>query len=129
MATISGDTEGILLTDHKEKSLNVTGEYYASLIKRLKDSIRDKNTEKLTKDVLLVHDNTPVHKAGYPAQGRLRYHWPPSLPSGLALLRLTSFLLKKNCLRRNCPAMKVKEAVSAYFDGKQKSFSLRMYTS
>lgn len=63
MATIFWDCEGILLIDYLKKGSTITGEYYASLLHRLRDSIKIKRRGKLTRGVLLLHDNAPVHKS------------------------------------------------------------------
>jgi hypothetical protein len=42
MATIFWDYQGILLADFKERNTIVTGEYYASLIYKLKDAMKEK---------------------------------------------------------------------------------------
>ena len=63
MATVFWDTEGILLIDYKDKGVNITGVYYASILERLRETIKEKRRGKLTKGVLLLHDNAPVHKS------------------------------------------------------------------
>ncbi|CAH2105734.1 unnamed protein product [Euphydryas editha] len=63
MATVFWDSEGILLIDYKDKGVSITGEYYASILERLKEAIKQKRRGKLTKGVLLLHDNAPVHKS------------------------------------------------------------------
>ncbi|XP_048483622.1 histone-lysine N-methyltransferase SETMAR-like [Plutella xylostella] len=62
MATVFWDTEGILLIDYKEKGVNITGTYYASLLQKLKEAIKEKRRGKWSRGVLLLHDNAPVHK-------------------------------------------------------------------
>lgn len=62
MATVFWDTEGILLIDYKEKGVNITGTYYASLLQKLKEVIKEKRRGKWSRGVLLLHDNAPVHK-------------------------------------------------------------------
>ncbi len=63
MATIFWDSEGILLIDYKNKNTTITGAYYADILRRLKEEIKSKRRGKLTKGVLILHDNAPVHKA------------------------------------------------------------------
>lgn len=63
MATIFWDCEGILLIDYKVKGLNITGEYYANILRQLREAIKEKRRGKLTRGVLLLHDNAPVHTA------------------------------------------------------------------
>ncbi|CAH2086943.1 unnamed protein product [Euphydryas editha] len=63
MATVFWDSEGILFINYKDKGVSITGEYYASILERLKEAIKQKRRGKLTKGVLLLHDNAPVHKS------------------------------------------------------------------
>lgn len=63
MATIFWDCDGILLIDYKDKSVNITGAYYANILRQLRESIKEKRRGKLTRGVLLLHDNAPVHSA------------------------------------------------------------------
>ncbi|CAG5008678.1 unnamed protein product [Parnassius apollo] len=64
MCTIFWDFQGILMLDFKERNTVVNGEYYASLIYKLRDKIKEKRRGKLSKGVLLLHGNAPVHTAG-----------------------------------------------------------------
>lgn len=41
MATVFWDSEGILLIDYKEKGFDMTGGYYATLLEKFKDAIRE----------------------------------------------------------------------------------------
>ncbi|XP_044264614.1 histone-lysine N-methyltransferase SETMAR-like [Tribolium madens] len=50
--------------DFKETNTTVNGMYYASLLHKLRDNIREKLRGKLTRGVRLLHDNAPVHTAG-----------------------------------------------------------------
>ena len=50
----------LILLSHKQ---TVTGDYYASLLQKLRDAIKTKRRGKLTKGILLQHDNAPVHKS------------------------------------------------------------------
>ncbi|XP_026327857.1 histone-lysine N-methyltransferase SETMAR-like, partial [Hyposmocoma kahamanoa] len=63
MATVFWDCEGILLVDYKEKGVNITREYYARTLERLKEAVKEKRRGKWTKGVLLLQDNAPVHKS------------------------------------------------------------------
>jgi histone-lysine N-methyltransferase SETMAR len=55
------DFQGILLADFKEQKPTVTGEYYASLIYKLKDAIKEKHRGKLSGGVRLLHGNAHAH--------------------------------------------------------------------
>ena len=53
------DCKDVLLVDFLLHGITINGSYYASLLHRLRSSIR----EKLMRDVLLLHDKAPVHKS------------------------------------------------------------------
>uniref|UniRef100_H2ZS50 Mos1 transposase HTH domain-containing protein n=1 Tax=Latimeria chalumnae TaxID=7897 RepID=H2ZS50_LATCH len=63
MAPIFWDAKGVLLTDYMPHKTRMTGEYYASLMWKLRQAIKEKRQGMLTKGVLLLHDNVPVHNA------------------------------------------------------------------
>lgn len=63
MSTIFWDNEGILLIDFKTEGTTVNGTYYADLLRKLRVAIKEKRRGKLSKGVLLLHDNAPVHTA------------------------------------------------------------------
>lgn len=128
MATVFWDSEGILLIDYKAKGVSITGEYYASILERLKEAIKEKRRGKLTKGVLLLHDNAPVHKsrvalAALHKVGFEIVNHPPYSPD-LAPSDYYLFPEMKKELRgkKFTADDEVKEAVSAYFADKEKSF-------
>ena len=53
------DKSDILLTEYLPGRTMISGLYYASMIERLRYGIVEKRSGKV---VLLLHDNTPVHK-------------------------------------------------------------------
>ncbi|XP_071088847.1 histone-lysine N-methyltransferase SETMAR-like [Haliotis cracherodii] len=61
MATIFWDTKGVLLIDYLPRGQTITGEYYYDLLDRLRTAILAKRRGKITKGVLLQHDNARVH--------------------------------------------------------------------
>ncbi|KFD56277.1 hypothetical protein M513_02732 [Trichuris suis] len=63
LATIFWDTEGILLIDYMEDGGTITGKYYANLLLQLREEIKEKRRGKLSRKVLLLHDNAPAHRA------------------------------------------------------------------
>ena len=63
MTTVFWDAKGIILIDYKPAGTSITGEYYANVIKQLRIAIKEKGRGKLAADVLLLHDNAPVHKS------------------------------------------------------------------
>jgi len=63
MATIFWDAEGVLMVDYLPRGTTITGQYYAEELARLRDCIKRKRHGKLSRGVLLLHDNAPVHKS------------------------------------------------------------------
>src|SRR5271165_2274392 len=63
MATIFWDAKGVIHIDYMPQKTTITGKYYGELLKRLRDSIKQKRRGMLSHGVLLLHDNAPVHKA------------------------------------------------------------------
>jgi len=66
------DQDGILLTDYLPKCQTINAEYYSSLMVQLKDILKEKHREKVTKGVLFLHDNAPAHRA-FATQKKLVY--------------------------------------------------------
>ncbi|XP_045458103.1 histone-lysine N-methyltransferase SETMAR-like [Melitaea cinxia] len=128
MATVFWDSEGILLIDYQDKGFSITGEYYASILERLKEAIKQKRRGKLTKGVLLLHDNASVHKSRVALAALLKVGFdilnhPPYSPD-LASSDYNLFQKMKKELRAKkfTTGDEVKEAVSAYFEDKNKTF-------
>lgn len=128
MATIFWDTEGILLIDYKERGVSITGEYYASLLDRLKEAIKEKRRGKLTKGVLLLHDNAPVHTSHVATAAihrcgfeQLRHppYSPDLAPSDFYLFPKMKKELRGKKFRDDD---EVKSAISAYFDAQDKTY-------
>ncbi|CAH2257986.1 jg25254 [Pararge aegeria aegeria] len=131
MATIFWDS--ILLIDYKDKGVSITGEYYASILERLKEAIKAKRRGKLTKGVLLLHDNAPVHKSRVALASLYKMGFdilvhPPYSPD-LAPSDYYLFPKMKKELRgkKFSSDEEVKEAVSAYFSDRKNIF-FRGYT-
>ncbi|XP_071092643.1 histone-lysine N-methyltransferase SETMAR-like [Haliotis cracherodii] len=61
VATIFWDTKGVLLIDYLPCGQTITGEYYSDLLDRLRTAILAKRRGKITKGVLLQHENARVH--------------------------------------------------------------------
>ena len=61
--TIFWNRDGVLLTDYLTQGNTINDLYYESLIERLRSSIMEKRRGKVTREVLLLHDNAPVHKS------------------------------------------------------------------
>lgn len=61
MATVFWDSKGIIHIDYLPHGTTMNGEYYASLLKRVRQSVKDKRRGKLRRGVLVQQDNAPVH--------------------------------------------------------------------
>ena len=40
----------------------ITGQVYADTLKEIRENIKEKRSEKLSKGIIILHDNAPVHK-------------------------------------------------------------------
>ena len=63
MASVFWDAKGIVLIDYLQKGHTINGEYYANLLRQLREAIKSKRRGKLTKGPLLHQDNAPAHKS------------------------------------------------------------------
>lgn len=61
MVTVFWDTQGVILLDYLERGKTMNGVYYAELLKRLREAIKQKRRGKLSRGILLQHDNAPAH--------------------------------------------------------------------
>ena len=61
MATVFWDAKGVIMLDFLPKRGTITGVYYANLLGQRRIAIREKRRGKLSKGVLLQHDNSSVH--------------------------------------------------------------------
>lgn len=50
--------------DYVPRGQTITGQYYAELIRKLREKIKEKRRGKLARGVLLLHDNARVHTCG-----------------------------------------------------------------
>ena len=57
------DSKGLLLTDYLPSKTTMNGQYYASLLLKLRDAIKEKRRGMPTQGVWLLHDNAPIHKS------------------------------------------------------------------
>lgn len=128
MATIFWDSEGVLLIDYKSKGITITGMYYAEILNKLRDEIKKKRRGKLTKGVVILHDNAPVHTAriamsAMASCGFEQIDHPPYSPD---LAPSDYFLfpnLKKDIRGRHFDTNESLEAaVNDHFEDKDKSY-------
>ncbi len=128
MATIFWDADGILLIDYLDRGHTITGVYYAGLIKKLREVIKEKRRGKLTAGVLFHQDNAPPHKshvamAAISDAGFELLDHPPYSPD-LAPSDFHLFPNLKKELRGTHYAddSEVKHAVNSWLEGQRKKF-------
>ena len=63
MATVFWDTDGVIHIDYLPRGTTMNGQYYADLLVRLRESIKEKRRGKIRRGVLLQQDNGPVHSS------------------------------------------------------------------
>lgn len=128
MATVFWDAHGIIFIDYLEKGKTITGEYYASLLVKLNDVIKEKRPHLVKKKVLFHHDNAPAHSSTV-AQAKLhelRYELLPHPPYSPDLAPSDFFLfpnMKKWLAgKRFTSNDEVKCETEAYFGDLNKSY-------
>ena len=57
MAPVFWDAQGVIMLDFLPKKSTITAVYYANLLYQLRTAIREKHQGKLSKGILLQHDN------------------------------------------------------------------------
>ena len=63
MTSVFWDAKGIVFIEYLQKGKTINEEYYAKLLRELRQAIKSKRPGKLTKGVLLHQDNAPAHKS------------------------------------------------------------------
>ena len=63
MATVFWDTDGVIHIVYLPRGTTMNGQYYADLLVRLRESIKEKRRGKIRRGVLLQQDNAPVHSS------------------------------------------------------------------
>ena len=126
MATIFWDCDGLLMIDYLRPKK--TGQYYAELILKLREAIKQKRRGKLSLGVWLLRDNAPVHKSTV-AQQALRdcgfvqlnhpAYSPDLAPSDYYLFRNLKSHLRGH---RFADDESLKANVEAWFEGQNKGF-------
>lgn len=71
MASVFWDTQGILLIDWLPQGMTITSSYYIEVLQKLRDEIKHKRRGKLTRGILLLHDNARPHTS-YETQTAIR---------------------------------------------------------
>lgn len=128
MATIFWDAKGILLIDYLPTKTTMNGQYYANLMQELRKTIRQKRRGMLTRGVLILHDNAPVHKSRV-AQAAIRDcgfeqlnhppYSPDLAPSDYFLFRNLKSALRGRHFRDD---EDVKAATEAWLGGQTEDF-------
>ena len=106
MMIIFWDKDGVLLTEYLPRGTTINGLYYPSIIERLRSVIVEKGHGKVSRGVLLLHDNTFIYKrkivqalirqAGFSELNHLAYSLDISPSDYHPLSNLNKFLLDKN---------------------------------
>ena len=60
MMIIFWDKDGVLLTEYLPRGITINGPCYVSIIERLRFVIAEKRLGKVSRGVLLLHDNAPL---------------------------------------------------------------------
>jgi histone-lysine N-methyltransferase SETMAR len=131
MATIFWDARGLLFINYLPPKTTITGQYYADILRQLRQAIKLKRPGMLTRGVLLLHDNAPVHKSKL-AQAALREcgfeqldhppYSPDLAPSDYYLFRQLKLPLRG---RRFSDDSELKDAVEQWFSDQPSSFFYR----
>jgi histone-lysine N-methyltransferase SETMAR len=130
MATIFWDTQGVILIDYLPQGSTITGTYYKNVLNQLRDALKQKRRGKLSRGILLLHDNAPSHSSRI-AQAALDEcgfeqlchppYSPDLAPSDFFLFRL----LKKELRGTRFPDNNaVRQATEAWLDSRPQNFFL-----
>lgn len=128
MMSVFWDKDGVLLLDFLPRGHTLTGEYYANLMQRLREAIKSKRRGKLSRGVLLLHDNAPVHKSRVAASairqcGFEELNHPPYSPDlAPSDFYLFGILKKRFRGQRFDSDEEVKEAVETFFENCDNEF-------
>lgn len=131
MLSVFWDTEGILLEDYLEKGKTVNADYYCELLDKLRRAIENKRRGKLSRGVLLIHDNARPHVAAVTKNRLESFAWeifshPPYSPD-LAPSDFHLFpFLKAELGGQHFESLEhVKAAVHSFFINQPKDFYAR----
>lgn len=128
MLSLFFDSEGWLLADFLVKGTTITGQYYATLLEKLRLAIKEKRRGKLRKGVLLLDDNAPVHRAGVVLDAIHDLHWSrlnhPAYSPDLSPADFRVFPDLKKSLKgkRFEDQNELEAAVYEWLDGQPKSY-------
>ncbi|UYV66917.1 hypothetical protein LAZ67_4003322 [Cordylochernes scorpioides] len=99
MVSVFWDSEGVLLLDSLNKGQTINGNYYANLVKQLREAIKEKRRGKLSRKIVYHQDNAPSHRS-LPWRFRHKYFWRLDVVQELiqSSKELAKFLLRKGLL-------------------------------
>lgn len=85
MATVFWDSHGVLLIDYLPRGTTITADRYCEVLRSLRRAIQNKRRGKLSKKVILFHDNARPHSARQTRDLLDRFKWeifghPPYSP-------------------------------------------------
>lgn len=130
LATVFWDSKGILLIDYLPRGTTMNGQYYANLLPQVREAVVQKRRGKLTRGVLFLQDNAPVHTARVARQalkdtGFSEIDHPPYSPD-LAPSDFFLFSNLKKDLRglRFADENEMKDAVFRHFEEKDTDYFL-----
>ncbi|UYV63100.1 hypothetical protein LAZ67_2003132 [Cordylochernes scorpioides] len=63
MVSVFWDSEGVLLLDFLNKGQTITDNYYANLVKQLREAIKERRRGKLSRKIVYHQDNAPSHRS------------------------------------------------------------------
>lgn len=128
MATVFWDARGVIYVDYLEKGKTITGTYYANLLQKLSDVVKQERPHLNRKKILFHHDNAPVHtaKVAIAKIQELRLELLPHPPYSpdLAPCDFHLFPNLKKWLggQKFSSNTEVVDAVNGYFQGLDKNF-------
>ncbi|EYB92686.1 hypothetical protein Y032_0191g1317 [Ancylostoma ceylanicum] len=117
-------------THGREENATITGHYYANLLFQLREAIKEKRRGKVTRGILLLQDNAPVHRskvavAAARACGFELLSHPPYSPDLAPSVYFLFGNLKQHLREtRFRDENELKSAVESFFDSCDKNFFL-----
>jgi len=133
MATVFWDSQGILLLDVLPSGQTVTSQYYADLLCKLREEIKNKRRGKLAKGVIMLDDNARVHTAKTVQEQLRKFKWtrldhppysPDLAPSDFYLFKfLKNFLKGTNFTEKE----ELESEITAFLMKKVLNFSKKLF--
>ena len=130
MAAVFWNTTGIVFIDYLPKNTTMTGNYYAALLDKLNNKLRESRPDLRNTTLLLHHDNAPAHKSAQVLQKLhdLNFETVPHPPYSPDLAPSDYCLfgnLKKHLPGKNFSSDEgVMAEVELYFDSENSDFFL-----